>query len=311
MPDLARRAFLAGTSATAVVGCAGLRNLPDLRPALAVTIDDFDLAEGPLLSAAQRHAAVLGALERHGVQACGFPKGASVESADARRRLAEWAERGHAIGCHSYAHRYFSGAHPAAFADDLTRALPLVSGHRTSLPLFRFPYLAEGRTAAGRDAARAALAARGLSNGHVTIDTSDWVVAQRLTERLKRDPRAALAPYRAFYLRHLLDRAHFYDALARDVLGRTVPHTLLLHHNLAAALFLGDALAAFKAAGWRLIDARTAFADPIFRAQPDIAPAGQSLVWQLAKARGGFEPRLRFPGEDERYERPELDRLGL
>lgn len=306
-----RRAFLTGAGTSVLAGCVHASGLPRTRPALAVTIDDFDVAHGPLLSAEQRHRAVLGALERHRIRACGFPKGSAVEQPDARRRLGAWAEQGHGVGCHSYAHRYYSGADPAAFAADLARALPLVSGLRTSVPLFRFPFLAEGRTREGRDAARRVLAAQGLANGHVTIDTSDWVVAQRLTARLKGDARADLGPYRRFYIRHLLDRASFYDQLARDVLGRAVPHTLLLHHNLATALFLGAALDSFKAAGWRLIDASEAFADPMFRSEPDIAPAGQSLVWQLAKAKGGFEPRLRYPGEDERYEQPLLDQLGL
>jgi len=84
-----------------------------------------------------------------------------------------------------------------------------------------------------------------------------------------------------------------------------------VHHNLAAALFLGDALDAFRAAGWRLIDASAAFSDPVFRSQPDLAPAGQSLVWQLAKAKGGFDQRLRYLGEDGDYEKPAMDERGL
>lgn len=309
--ELTRRGFLSGASAAGLGACAHPVGTWGTGRTLAVTIDDFDSADGPLLSAEQRHLAVLGALEQHRIKACGFPKGRSVEDAAGRRRLAEWAERGHGVGCHSYAHRRYSGADPAAFAADLDRALPLVRGFRTSVPLFRFPYLAEGRTREGRDAARAALAQRGLGNGHVTIDTSDWYVAQRLTERLKQDAAADLAPYRRFYIEHLLGRAAFYDGLARDVLGRTLPHTLLLHHNLAAALFLGDALRAFRRVGWKLVDAATAFADPVFRSQPDIAPAGQSLIWQLAKAKGGFDQRLRYPGEDGDYEKPAMDRLGL
>ena len=31
-------------------------------------------------------------------------------------------------------------------------------------------------------------------------------------------------------------------------------------------------------------------------------PAGQSLVWSLAKADGSFEKLLRYPGEDGDYE---------
>ncbi|MCW3797993.1 polysaccharide deacetylase family protein [Sphingomonas sp. BN140010] len=308
-PLWTRRTLLGALGATSVAGCAGLRGRANgnSRRSLAVTIDDFDIVDGPLLSADQREAAVLAALDHHRVRACGFPKAKSVADPAGGKRLARWVERGHQVGCHSYAHAFYSGKDPASFAADLDRALPLVSGLPTSVPLFRFPYLAEGRTREGRDAARAALGARGLRNGHVSIDTSDWYIAARLTKRLKRDPAADLAPWRRFYIAHVLDRAAYYDRMAREVLGRSMSHTLLVHHNLAAALFLGDALQAFRQAGWQLVDAALAFGDPVFRARPDIVPAGQSIVWQLAKESGRFEERLRYPAEDGDYEQPALD----
>ena len=46
------------------------------------------------------------------------------------------------------------------------------AGHR---PWFRFPFLNEGRQdKVKRDAIRAGLAARGLRNGYVTAESSDW-----------------------------------------------------------------------------------------------------------------------------------------
>lgn len=46
-------------------------------------------------------------------------------------------------------------------------------------------------------------------------------------------------------------------------------------------------------------------------ADPDVLPAGQSLVWSLAKADGRFDARLRYPGEDGDYEAPKMDAAGL
>jgi hypothetical protein len=60
-----------------------------------------------------------------------------------------------------------------------------------------------------------------------------------------------------------------------------------------------------------VIGAEEAFADPVFRRQPDTVPAGESLIWALAKESGKFETRLRYPGEDDVYEKPLLDQLGL
>ena len=99
--------------------------------------------------------------------------------------------------------------------------------------------------------------------------------------------------------------------VADAIIDSSVPHTILLHHNLASALFLGDALAMFRGRGWQLVNAEQAFTDLVFLRQPLIAPAGNSLVWQLAKEQGAFEDRLRSPGEDDVYEKPEMDALGL
>ena len=310
-PSLNRRKLLIGFGGAALAACTGPLAGGRTTRSLSVTIDDFDIGGDPMLTASERHDAVLQALDVYHIKACGFPAGKYIDRPEGQRQLSQWAERGHSIGCHSYDHALYGGKDPARFAADLDRALPLVAHHSTSVPLFRFPYLAEGSTAEGRDAARTALSKRGLANGHVTIDTSDWYIAGRLSARLRKSPDADLAPYRDFYIAHLLDRADYYDKLAFDVLGHTIPHTILLHHNLAAALFLGDALAAFRRNGWRLIDASEAFAHPVFRRQPAIAPAGQSLPWQLAKESGRFEQRLRFPGEDGDYEKPAMDRLQL
>jgi hypothetical protein len=39
---------------------------------------------------------------------------------------------------------------------------------------------------------------------------------------------------------------------------------MLLHHNLTSALFLGDAIRMFRDKGWQVIDAETAFEDPVY-----------------------------------------------
>ncbi len=107
------------------------------------------------------------------------------------------------------------------------------------------------------------------------------------------------------------ERSLYYDDLARKVLGRPVKHTILMHYNLLNALFLGDLLDMFQEKGWKLIDAADAFKDPVFSATPNIVPAGESIIWALAKETGKFDKLLRYPGEDSEYENAKMDKLGL
>ena len=67
----------------------------------------------------------------------------------------------------------------------------------------------------------------------------------------------------------------------------------------------------FLSKGWGIAGADEAFSDSVFNRQPDTAPAGESLIWALAKESGKFEGRLRYPGEDDTYEKPVLDQLRL
>jgi hypothetical protein len=197
------------------------------------------------------------------------------------------------------------------FETDVLRAEALLKQWPNYRRFFRFPMLKEGKSAAIRDEMRRFLAGHGYRNGHVTIDASDWYYDARLRERLKEEQRFDVARYREPYLNHLLNRANYYNDLAVRVLGHTIPHTLLVHYNLINALFLGDALAMFRARGWDVISASAAFEDPVFERQPKIAPAGESLVWALAKETGRFDKELRYPGEDDVYEKPVLDALRL
>jgi peptidoglycan/xylan/chitin deacetylase (PgdA/CDA1 family) len=222
-----------------------------------------------------------------------------------------WGAAGHLVGNHSYSHRNLGSAEVSleAFEADVLRNEALLRDLPGFTRIFRFPFLREGETAAKRDGFRAFLRQRQYRLGSVTIDDSDWYYADRFRQWKKRHPGADPAPFRAAYLAHLWDRARYYDGLARKVLGRTVRHTLLLHTTPLNAAFLPDVIRMFRERKWQLIDAAAAFQDPVFDQEPAILPAGQSVIWGLAKARG--EKQLRFPGETESYEIPSLDAAGL
>ncbi|KAF0186089.1 MAG: Uncharacterized protein FD163_757 [Hyphomonadaceae bacterium] len=291
-------------------GCASISSQTNEGPAVAITIDDFALGDTALLSGAARDAAILAALRRFDLSAAGFVAGKHIDNAKGAEVLRNWSDQGHIIGNHTYSHNYYGGRDPQAMIADILRCEALLQPYAGFKKLFRFPYLAEGRTAEGRDAMRILLAENGYQNAHVTIDTSDWYIDQRLKEKLAREPNTDLSPYRAFFLEHIWARAQYYDGLAKLVFGHSIKHTILLHHNLTTALFLGDLLAMFRRNNWRLVNAADAFAADEFKAVFSTIPSGQSLVWAGAKEKN-LSPDLRYPSEDSKYEKPRMDELGL
>jgi len=254
---------------------------------------------------------ILSVAKQHQVQFGLYVIGRNAKAATGRRIVESWKAAGHLIGNHTYSHRPYNGVTFEEFSADMLR------GHRVlqeslSTPLFfRFPTLAEGDTAEKRDRMRSFLTEQGYRNAHVTIDASDWYYDRRLQARLEREPAFDVQRYREPYLDHLWNRAQFYNDLSIRVLGRSVPHTLLIHYNRLNSLFLGDAVQMFRSRGWRLADVSETYRDPVFASAPKSMPTGQSLVWALAKESGKFEKDLRYPGEDDVYEKPLLDRLGL
>lgn len=283
----------------------------DKQPEIAITLDDFNIDDTPTLSGAARNQAILDALDRYKIKAGMFVKGRNVDDEKKMALLRLWDKRGHMIANHTYSHWHYPSVNFRQFSEDILRNEVLLKGLSHYRKYFRFPYLKEGKTVEQRDMMRAFLQEHGYRNGHVTIDASDWYIDERLRERLKKNPRADVAPYREFYLSHLWDRAMYYDDLGQKVLGHSVKHTLLLHHNVLNGMFLGDVLRMFKDKGWKLISVDEAYADPVFSAAPRIIPAGESIIWALAKENGKFDEILRYPAEDGDYEKPKMDALGL
>ncbi|OPZ13025.1 MAG: Polysaccharide deacetylase [Alphaproteobacteria bacterium ADurb.BinA280] len=283
---------------------------------LALSFDDGPhLHDTPILSAAGRNTALLAALARHQAKAILFVtanNGANQPEGLALARA--WGEAGHVIGNHTMSHLDLNSAATTLAAyqqevldcDAVIRDLP---GYRR---WFRFTYLREGNTPEKRDGMRALLKAQGYRNAYVTLDTSDWRFNALLVQILLAHPDADVQPIKVQYIAHVLQRAAAYRALAQQLQGRDIPQMLLLHHNLINALWLDEVLSALKAQGWTFVDPETAFADPIYRLEPDRPVAGQSLLLSMARVLG----LGRFPGwerlvDDADYEMALLKAQGF
>ena len=229
--------------------------------------------------------------------------------------LETWSKDGHLIANHTFTHPNFSSDKLSIedFEKELIKTDKVISNYDTYTKLFRFPYLKEGNTLEKISGFRKVLSEQGYKNGHVTIDASDWYINGELIKCIQKEGAEShkISKYKEFYLQHILERANYYETLSFELTNRKINHTLLLHHNLTSALFLGDLIKRFKDEGWEVIDADIAFKDKIFEESPNTNPAGESLIWSLAKESGKYEDRLRYPAEDSRYEIPKMKAIGI
>lgn len=288
---------------------------PKTKPKVSFTFDDGITTDILHYLFEDWNEMILTSLREEELTAAFFVTGRNKQDAKGRFLLDTWSKDGHLIANHTYSHPSFNREElgPDDFEDELLKTDKVISSYDTYTKLFRFPYLKEGKTQEKIEGFRNVLQQHGYRNGHVTIDASDWYVNSQLIKYMKGATvdTAEMAKYKSFYLQHILERANFYDSLAYQLTERRIPHTLLLHHNLTSALFLGDLIAKFKAEGWEVVDADDTFQDPFFSKVSSTKPAGESLVWSLAKETGEYEAILRYPAEDSQYEIPKMKEFGL
>lgn len=263
---------------------------------IALTFDDAPRARGPFLTPEERTARIIAGLRKAKVRQAAFfvvPGNlAAPDGAGGEQRIAAYVAAGHVIANHSFTHPALKSMTAQAYLADIDRAGDWLKGRRGLRPWYRFPFLDEGGTdKAKRDAVRTGLAARGLSNGYVTVDGSDWNI-ENLTAQARRAGKPVdMDALRDLYVETHVESAQFADRLAKQALGRQPVQVMLLHETDLAAYWIADLVAALRAKGWTIVTADAAYRDPIAKLHPDTPSAQGNLLEAIAWEKGVPAPR--------------------
>ena len=259
----------------------------DAEKRIALTFDDVPRQSGAFFLPDERAEKLILALQRAKVkQAAFFINPGRLDTPDGQggeARISAYVAAGHVIANHSFSHPHLSKIEADAYLADVDAAAVWLKGRPGNRPWFRFPYLAEGGAdKAKRDAVRAGLEARGLRNGYVTADGSDWHL-EDLTVQAKNDGKPMdMEALRKLYIQVQMSAVEYHDVLAQKTLGRSPAHVLLMHETDLAALYLPDFVEELRRNGWKIITADEAFADPISKAMPDVPFAYGTLIGSMA-----------------------------
>ncbi len=289
-----------------VLGPAGLR-----AGEIALTFDDAPRGDGRLFTGDERTRALLDALRVAEVNGAIFYAVGERTEGLGRERLEAYGVAGHFIGNHSYSHQSPERLGVDAYLEDVARAHERLGGFDTFLPLYRFPFLNEGRDAAVRDGIRAGLEAQGYGHGYVTVDNYDWYMEALLQRALAEGRSVDFGRLRDLYVDLLVEAVEFYDAIALQNLGRSPRHVLLLHENDLAALYVDDLVRALRERGWKIIPGDLAYDDPIAERLPDTLFNGQGRVAALAEEAGRPRRELVHPAEDEDWLERRFESAGV
>ncbi|RKG34670.1 polysaccharide deacetylase family protein [Acinetobacter tianfuensis] len=273
----------------------------------------FDDGLNPALNAQAEHinSKILQQLKDQNIQTIVFPSLIKIGDAQGKQLIRSWGINGHTIGNHSAFHQNLNN--PNVTAGSYIQSIQMADTAFSDLPhyqrIYRFPFLKEGNTAEKRNAVKSWLHENSYQLGAVSIDASDWFYNRKYLDYLKHGDTAKLERLKQAYITHLLDRANYYDQLAMLTLKRSPQHVLLLHVNAINAAFLTDAVRSFQQHGWDFISAKQALQDPLYQQTSQNLPAGESIIWSIAKTQGNTS--LRYPAEDAPYETDNLERFNL
>ena len=267
---------------------------------IALSFDDAPRGAGPMFSGTQRGVSLIRSLsEAQSGPVVFFIKTENLQEPGNFDRINSYAAAGHLIANHTHQHPWLSRVDADDYIRGIDQAERLLQSFKNRRPWFRFPYLDEGSTAEKRDQLRAALKARGLMNGYVTIDNYDWYLEQKWQEAVRNQMDVDMDQLRSAYLKVLMDSVGFYDELAAQTLQRSPAHVLLLHENDLAALFVDDLVAALRTDGWEIISPDEAYRDPIASITTQTLMNGQGRVAAIAIDAGVDNRTLTHLGIEE------------
>lgn len=263
---------------------------------IALSFDDVPRGRGAFFTPEERTKRIIAALKKAKapqavffINPCNIGTGDGVGGAE---RIAAYVKAGHVIADHSCTHPHLNATTAEAYLADIDKAEAWLKQQPGYRPWFRFPFLDEGgKDKAKRDAVRAGLAARGLRNGYVTAEASDWRLEALTADAVRSGETVDRKALGALYVRWHVEAADFADRLMQQATGRQPVQVMLLHETDLAALHIADLVRALRADGWTIVGADAAYADPIAAAMPDVPSANGTLTEALAWERGLPAPR--------------------
>lgn len=263
---------------------------------IALSFDDVPRGRGAFFTPDERTQRIIAELKKaKAPQAAFFVNPGAIGHGDGvggEERIAAYVAAGHVIANHGNSHKRLSATDTAAYLADIDAAEAWLKGRPGYRPWFRFPFLDEGgKDKAKRDALRQGLAARGLRNGYVTAESSDWHLESLTRDAVRAGKKIDRKALGRLYVSWHVEAADFADAMMRRVTGRQPVQVMLLHETDLAALHIGDLVRALRKAGWTVVSADTAYADPIGTEMPDTPVANGTLTEALAWAAGVPAPR--------------------
>ena len=260
---------------------------------VAITIDDLPRGGDSPHGVARDFASIHVMTEKllaplRGIPVIGFVNAGNapaVSPTGLQSILKMWLNAGATLGNHTWTHPDLNTVPLKTYEANLLRGEPAITkalGHRPRY--FRHPFLHTGQDVATRHGLEHFLEAHQYVVAPITLDNSDYIFAT-VYARAK-DPELA-ARVKREYITYMESIFAFFEARSKEVVGREIAQTLLIHASQLNADAMPDLLAMMRARGYEFVSLETALKDPAY-SLPDeyYGKGGFSWLHRWSKTKG-------------------------
>ncbi len=269
---------------------------------IAVTFDDLPLVIGRPATIEEHEkitTMLVDAITRHRIPAVGFVNEDKLHDGGrlVPRRAAllrQWTGAGLELGNHTFSHPDLHRVSAEAFRDNILRGdvvtREIMAETKRKPRFFRHPFLHTGRDTLTRREIMSFLDDHGYRVAPVTIDNSDYIFARAYDKAIAAGDTTLQRRVRDEYLGYMDRVLAYYERQSIALLGRNIPHVLLLHANTLNARTFEALATAYQKRGYRFVALDYALQDPAY-ALPDsyVGDAGITWIhrWALTQGRRG------------------------
>ena len=252
---------------------------------VAVTIDDVPFSGACDAASLHRlNAELLAPFRAERIPVTGFViagRCPELKPAGFREVLDMWLDAGAELGNHTFSHPDPNRLRPADYEADVIKGEPVLraalEARGQKLRWFRHPMLHNGADPGTRRVIHDFLLKRGYTVAPVTLDNAEWIFASVYAAALTRGDAATARQVRESYVPYLESIFVFFERRALELVGRTIPHVLLLHATRLNADALPEVLRMIRGRGYSFVTLENALKDSFYGLPARLTPPGGLL----------------------------------
>jgi len=243
---------------------------------VCITIDDLPVVGYGMNSIAEWALVtdrILSTCEAKGIPAIGYVNETKIylggELNEERAAILEsWLKRGFDLGNHTFSHADFHKIGIEAFKKEIIKgerySKTLLPKYGKQLKYFRHPYLRSGASEETSHSLDAYLKEKNYTPAPVTLDSDDYLFAQRYARAMQKGDSARMKEIGETYVKHTENKLQFYEKLSEAVFDRNIAHTYLMHANLLNGDYLDEIAEMFKRNGYEFVSQEEVLQDPAY-----------------------------------------------